>query len=258
MVLAWRSVVIKTSGLSKKFQDVVALQPLDLTIEPGEIFGFLGPNGAGKTTTVKLLTGLLRPTTGRAWVGGIDVAENPQAAKRLMGLVPDQPYVYPHLTGKEFLRFIGDLYDVDLARQIKRIPELLEMFELGDVGDELVEAYSHGMRQKLVLAGVLLHEPKVLFLDEPMVGLDPKSARLVKDIFQKLSQSGVTIFMCTHVLEIAERLCHRVGIVEKGRVSHLGTVEELRRSSQQSGSLEDIFLRLTGGDEYRALLKYID
>ncbi len=249
--------MIKTEGLLKKFQDVVAVDRLDLEVPAGEIFGFLGPNGAGKTTTVKLLTGLLKPTAGRSWIGGIDVQRDPRGAKKIMGLVPDQPYVYPHLTGKEFLRFIGDLYDVDLRRQIKRIPELLRMFELEDMGDELVESYSHGMRQKLVLAGVLLHEPKVLFLDEPMVGLDPKSARLVKDIFQELSKSGVTIFMCTHVLEIAEKLCHRIGIVEKGRMTRIGTVEELRSQSQRAGTLEDVFLRLTGGDEYRSLLKYL-
>lgn len=249
--------MIKTEGLYKKFQDLTALSPLDLEIPPGEIFGYLGANGAGKTTTVKLMTGLLKPTAGRSWVGGYDVQKDPRAAKKIMGLVPDQPYVYPHLTGKEFLRFIGDLYEVDLARQKKRIPELMEMFEIATVGDELVDTFSHGMRQKLVLAGVLLHDPKVLFLDEPMVGLDPKSARLVKDIFQRLSQSGVTLFMCTHVLEIAEKLCHRIGIVERGRLTRLGTVEDLRAQAQKSGSLEDVFLSLTGGDAYPALLKYL-
>jgi ABC-2 type transport system ATP-binding protein len=249
--------MIRTEGLLKRFHEVTAIGPLDLDIPPGEIFGFLGANGAGKTTTVKLLTGLLKPTAGRAWIGGFDVQRDPRSAKKILGLVPDQPYVYPHLTGKEFLRFIGDLYEVDLPRQKKRIPELLEMFEIVDVGDELVETYSHGMRQKLVLAGVLLHDPKVLFLDEPMVGLDPKSVRLVKDIFQRLSQSGVTLFMCTHVLEIAEKLCHRIGIVERGRMTRLGTVEELRAQSQRAGSLEDVFLRLTGGDAYQSLLKYL-
>jgi ABC-2 type transport system ATP-binding protein len=249
--------MIKTEGLMKKFQSVLAVDRLDLDIPPGEIFGFLGPNGAGKTTTVKLMTGLLRPTAGRAWVGGIDVQSEPRKAKKIMGLVPDQPYVYPHLTGNEFLRFIGDLYEVDISTQKKKIPELLEMFELGDRGSELVETFSHGMRQKLVLAGVLLHQPKVLFLDEPMVGLDPKSARLVKEVFQRLAQTGVTLFMCTHVLEIAERLCHRVGIVQQGRMTYVGTVEELRAQAAQSGTLEDVFLALTGGDQYRDLLKYL-
>jgi ABC-2 type transport system ATP-binding protein len=249
--------MIKTEGLLKRFQGVTAVDRLDLEIPPGEIFGFLGPNGAGKTTTVKLLTGLLRPTAGRAWVGGFDVQASPREAKRIIGLVPDQPYVYPHLTGHEFLRFVGDLYEVELAHQKRKIPELLEMFELSGLGNELVETYSHGMRQKLVLAGVLLHQPKVLFLDEPMVGLDPKSARLVKDIFLSLSRAGVTLFMCTHVLEIAERLCHRVGIVEKGRLTRVGTVDELKAQAARSGTLEDVFLALTGGDQYRDLLKYL-
>jgi ABC-2 type transport system ATP-binding protein len=249
--------VIKTEGLMKRFQSVLAVDRLDLDIPAGEIFGFLGPNGAGKTTTVKLMTGLLRPTAGRSWVGGFDVQTHPREAKKIMGLVPDQPYVYPHLTGIEFLRFIGDLYEVDLSYQKKKIPELLEMFELNDMGSELVETFSHGMRQKLVLAGVLLHQPKVLFLDEPMVGLDPKSARLVKDVFQRLSESGVTLFMCTHVLEIAERLCHRVGIVQQGRLTRVGTVADLRAQASRSGTLEDVFLALTGGDQYRDLLRFL-
>jgi ABC-2 type transport system ATP-binding protein len=249
--------MIKTQNLSKKFQDLVALDALDLTVEPGEIFGFLGPNGAGKTTTIKLLTGLLKPTTGDAWVGPWSVTSQPRQAKKILALVPDQPYVYPQLSGEEFLRFMGDLYDVDWAYQKKRIPELLELFELHDRGKEWVETYSHGMRQKLVLASVLLRQPQVLFLDEPMVGLDPKSARLIKDIFLELSRRGATIFMCTHVLEIAEKLCHRVGIVQKGKLVHIGTPAELQKISQVKGPLEDVFLHLTGGDQYRDLLKYM-
>jgi ABC-2 type transport system ATP-binding protein len=249
--------MIKTSGLLKRFGSVTAVDKLDLEIAPGEIFGFLGPNGAGKTTTVKLLTGLLRPTEGRAWIGGFDVQAQPQEAKRLMGLVPDQPYVYPHLTGKEFLRFVGDLYEVEEAYQKRKIPDLLKAFELDASSDELVETYSHGMRQKLVLASVLLHQPKVLFLDEPMVGLDPKSVRLVKDVFQDLAQKGVSIFMCTHVLEIAEAICHRIGIVQNGRLDLVGTAEDLRAKANSQGSLEEVFLRLTGGSEYREMLRYI-
>jgi ABC-2 type transport system ATP-binding protein len=250
--------MIRAEGLTKNFGGVTAVDALDLKVAPGEIFGYLGPNGAGKTTTVKLLTGLLRPTAGRAFIGGHDVQADPRAAKKILGLVPDQPYVYPHLTGHEFLRFVGDLYEVDLAYQKKKIPELLAMFEIADRGDELVETFSHGMRQKLVLAGVLLHQPKVLFLDEPMVGLDPKSARLVKDVFQTLARRGVAIFMCTHVLEIAERLCHRVGIVERGRVTRAGTLAELRAQASGGGSLEDVFLALTGGDRYKDLLTALD
>jgi ABC-2 type transport system ATP-binding protein len=251
--------MIRTEGLTKRFGGVTALEGLTIDVAPGEVFGLLGPNGAGKTTTVKLLSGLLRPTAGRAWIGGVDVQSDPRGARRLLGLVPDQPYVYPLLTGKEFLRFVGDLYEVDLSEQKRRIPDLLEMFELAAVGDELVEAYSHGMRQKLVLASVLLHRPKAVFLDEPMVGLDPKSARLVKDVIGELSRQGVAFFMCTHVLEIAERLCDRVGIVQKGRMTHLGTVDELRAGAggAASGSLEDVFLSLTGGTEYRDMMKFL-
>lgn len=250
--------MIRTEGLVKKFRDVVAVDNLNLDVGPGEIFGFLGPNGAGKTTTVKLLTGLLRPTSGRIWIGGYDLARQPREARQIIGLVPDQPYVYPQLTGKEFLRFVGDMYRVELDTQKKRIPELLEMFELKDSGDELVETYSHGMRQKLVLASVLLHRPRVLFLDEPMVGLDPKSARLVKDIFRRLAEQGVSIFMCTHVLEIAEKICQRIGIVQNGRLDLIGTTQELQARANSGGNLEDVFLKLTGGSEYRDMLKYMN
>ena len=248
--------MIELSGLTKRFGGLTAVKALDLSVKPGEIFGFLGPNGAGKTTTVKLITGLLKPTEGRIVVSGRDVAREPLEAKRVMGLVPDEPFVYPKLTGAEYLRFIGELYAVALAVQKRRIPELLAMFELSDWGGELVESYSHGMRQKLVLAGILLHEPKVLVLDEPLVGLDPKSARMAKDILKTLAERGTCIFMCTHVLEIAEKLCDRVGIMISGSLIALGTIDELRRGARQDGSgLEDLFLSLTGGQEYSTLLK---
>jgi ABC-2 type transport system ATP-binding protein len=251
--------VIELQGLVKRFGGLEAVSRLDLKVEAGEIFGFLGPNGAGKTTTVKLITGLLQPTEGRVRVAGFDMAAQAIQAKRVMGLVPDEPFVYPKLTGAEFLRFIGELYGVAVEEQTRRIPELLEMFELTAFGGELVESYSHGMRQKLVLAGILLHEPKVLILDEPMVGLDPKSARMAKDIFLTLAKRGVTIFMCTHVLEIAEKLCDRIGIMIKGKLIALGTLEELRAQSRGGGGedLEDIFLSLTGGTEYSRLLEHL-
>lgn len=251
--------MIVTRRLTKKFQSLTAVEDLSLEIPPGEIFGFLGPNGAGKTTTVKLLTGLMRPTSGSAAVAGYDIQREPMQAKRSLGLIPDEPFIYPKLTGAEFLRFSGNLYGVPLEVQKKKIPELLEMFELSSFGGELVESYSHGMKQKLLIAGTLLHDPKVLVLDEPMVGLDPKSARLVKEIFQKLSRKGASIFMCTHILEIAERLCHRVGIMIQGRLIALGTVEELRLQARQDGqkNLEDIFLSLTGEARYSELLKNI-
>jgi ABC-2 type transport system ATP-binding protein len=248
---------IKTAGLTKKFGGLTAVENLELEIKFGEIFAFLGPNGAGKTTTVKLLTGLLRPTSGSAAVGGFDIQKNPIEAKRAAGLVSDEPFVYQYLSGFEFMRFVGDIYGVPAAEQKERIPELLEMFELRNWSGELVETYSHGMKQKLVIASVLLHEPKVLILDEPLVGLDPKSARLVKDILMKLSERGVAVFMCTHVLEIAEKLAHRVAIIQRGKLIALETVEELRARARTQGNLEDIFLELTGGTEYAEMLKLL-
>ena len=250
--------MIEIEGLTKRFGAYTAVSGLNLKVEPGEIFGFLGPNGAGKTTTVKCMTGLLKPSEGRVRIAGHDIASQTLQAKRSLGLVPDEPFVYPKLTGTEYLRFVGELYGAPLVDMRRRIPELLEMFELAPWGGELVESYSHGMRQKLVLAGILLHDPKVLILDEPMVGLDPKSGRLVKDIFLKLSERGTTIFMCTHVLEIAEKLCDRIGIMIQGQMTSCGTLSELQGQAQKQGSdLEGIFLSLTGGAEYSALLRYL-
>ncbi|MFA6318900.1 MAG: ABC transporter ATP-binding protein [Elusimicrobiota bacterium] len=248
--------MIRVQGLVKRFGGLAAVKRLDLEVRPGEIFGFLGPNGAGKTTTVRMLCGLLKPTEGRVEVAGFDVTAQTLEAKAAIGLVPDEPFVYPKLSGAEYLRFIGELYGVPLPEQRRRIPELLEMFELKEWGGELVESYSHGMRQKLVIAGVILHAPKVLLLDEPMVGLDPKSARMAKDIFLTLAKRGTTVFMCTHILEIAERLCTRIGIMINGEMTEMGTLDELRRKARREGSgLEDVFLSLTGGHEYSELLR---
>ncbi len=251
--------MLEIRGLTKRFGDLTAVDGLDLVVPPGEIFGFLGPNGAGKTTTVKLITGLLKPDAGFVRVAGFDTAAQTLEAKRCVGLVPDEPFVYPKLTGAEYLRFIGELYGVPLSDQRRRIPELLAMFELSRWGGELLESYSHGMRQKLVIAGILLHEPKVLVLDEPMVGLDPKSGRMVKEIFQTLARRGTAILMCTHILEIAEKLCGRVGIMISGRLTAVGSIEELRgRAQEEAGrGLEDLFLSLTGGHEYASLLKHL-
>ncbi len=250
--------MIRLEGLGKTFGAYAAVSDLNLQVRPGEIFGFLGPNGAGKTTTVKMMTGLLRPSAGAVFINGVDMALDPIAAKRAMGLVPDEPFVYPKLTGAEYLRFVGELYGVPLSAMSRRVPELLEMFELTPWGGELLESYSHGMRQKLVLAGILLHEPKILVLDEPMVGLDPKSGRLVKDIFLRLAERGTAIFMCTHVLEIAEKLCHRIGIMIDGRMIACGNMEELQTQSRKDGrDLESVFLSLTGGAEYSTLLKFL-
>jgi ABC-2 type transport system ATP-binding protein len=245
---------IEATGLKKNYGGFSALSGIDLSIKQGEIFAFLGPNGAGKTTTVKLFTGLVRPSAGVAKVMGIDVHKDPLAARPLIGLVPDRPFVYQHLTGFEYMRFVGDVWKIPVQEQRARIPQLLEMFELGERTDTLIEAYSHGMKQKLVLASVLLHKPKVLFVDEPLVGLDPKSGRLVKDIFTELAHRGSTIFMCTHVLEIAEKLAHRVAIIDKGSLIAVDTVAGLKANAAGSG-LEDIFLSLTGGADYASLIK---
>lgn len=238
--------MIKTVDLTKKFGSLIAVDNLNLEIPAGEIFGFLGPNGAGKTTTVKLLSGLLKPDRGKIFLNGYDLEKNSLTVKKFIGLLPERPFLYPKLTGKEYLHFIADLYNLDLAVN-KKIFDLLEMFNLNDFAGELIESYSLGMQQKLVLAGIILREPKVLFLDEPLVGLDPQTARVVKEILIKFSQEGKTIFFCTHILEIAEKLCHRIGIIQQGKLIALGTIEELRQKAQVDGNLEDIFFRLTEG-----------
>ena len=248
---------IKTERLTKKYGGLTAVDSLSFEIAKGEIFAFLGPNGAGKTTTVKLMSGLLIPSSGTAYINGFDILKEPIKAKQSLGYVSDQPFVYPQLTGFEFMRFVGDIYSVEPDYQKAKIPELLEMFELSKWADETTEAYSHGMRQKLVLASVLLHRPSVLFLDEPLVGLDPKSARLVKEAFNELSSRGVTIFMCTHVLEIAEKLASRAGIIHKGKLIALEDMGSLKQKIKSGGNLEDVFLEITGGTQYADLLKYL-
>ena len=240
--------MIEAVGLQKSYGDTQAVKGVDLAVQPGEIFGFLGPNGAGKTTTIKMLIGLLRPTAGVARIGGHDIQHEPIAAKRLIGYVPDEPYLPEKLSAREFLEFIAGLYQLDRAPAARRGEELLRLFGLEDRGDDLVGGYSHGMRQKTALAGALLHNPKAFFLDEPTVGLDPRSARLIKDILREVSDRGTAVFMTTHILEIAERMCDRVAIISDGRVIAVGTMEELR-AGRTGESLEDIFLDLTGGAE---------
>ena len=240
--------MIEIEKLTKTFGGVKAVDSLSLRVEPGEIFGFLGPNGAGKTTTVKILSGIMRPTSGRVSVGGHDLAVDPLAAKRVMAYNPDEPFVYPKLTGWEFLRFIGDLYSVPRAEQHKRIPELLETFELAHCSGELLEGYSHGMKQKLLIASVLLRRPKAVLFDEPTVGLDPKSIRRFRDLLRSIAADGAAVFMCTHILDMAEKLCHSVGIIYRGRLVARGSVEEVKKlASGAAGprSLEDVFLELT-------------
>ncbi len=236
--------MIKTVNLTKKFGSLVAVDNLNLNIPEGEIFGFLGPNGAGKTTTVKLLSGLLKPDSGKIYLDGYDLEEEPIRVKKFIGLLPEHPFLYRKLTGKEYLCFIADLYGLDFSANNKII-ELLEMFNLSNVSDDLIESYSLGMQQKLTLAGIILREPKIFFLDEPLVGLDPQTARLVKEIFVKSCIQGKTIFLCTHILEVAEKLCHRIGIIQQGKLLAMGTIEQLREQARTDGDLEDIFFKLT-------------
>ncbi len=255
------SPIIQASGLTKRFGKLVAVRDVTFEIGAGQVFGFLGPNGAGKTTSIRMLTGLVRPSAGSANVAGFDVVREPREVKRRVGYVAETPYLYPKLSGREFLAFMGGLYQVPRAVAQQRAARLLSLFELSEKADDLVETYSHGMRQKLALAGALIHEPPVLFLDEPTSGLDPRSARLVKDLLVGLVGRGHTVFLSTHVLEIAEQLCHRVGIIEHGQVIAIGTLDELRQqtdtSSSERRSLEDIFLQLTGGNEDRELAAYL-
>jgi ABC-2 type transport system ATP-binding protein len=252
------SPMIRASGLTKRFGKLVAVRDVSLEVGAGEVFGFLGPNGAGKTTTIRMLTGLVRPTDGTALVAGYDVMSEPKEVKRRVGYLAETPYLYAKLSGREFLAFMAGLYEVPPALARQRAQRLLSLFELTDKADDLVETYSHGMRQKLALAGALLHEPPVLFLDEPTSGLDPRSARRVKDLLVALVERGHTVFLSTHVLEIAEQLCHRVGIIDHGEVVATGTLDELRSQARtEAYSLEDIFLQLTGGSEERELAAYL-
>ncbi len=251
-----RGPAIVAQGLRKTYGELVAVGQVDLVVQPGEIVGFLGPNGAGKTTTIKMLTGLVKPTGGRALILGHDIQREPVAAKATFGYVPDTPNLYGKLTGWEFLRFMGRLYRVPQAQAERRAGELLRVFELASAASDLVEGYSHGMQQKMALAGALVHDPQVLFLDEPTVGLDPKSARLIKDLLGQLRLKGTAVLFSTHILEIAERMCDRVIIIDKGAIVAAGTMDELRAGGGQ-GSLEDIFLDLTGGAEYAELAEVL-
>ncbi|MEX2394993.1 MAG: ABC transporter ATP-binding protein [Actinomycetota bacterium] len=240
---------IKAVGLTKSFGSVNAVAGVDLEVDRGEIFGFLGPNGAGKSTTIRMLTGLLVPTGGSARVAGYDVVAEPIQVKARIGYLAENPYAYEKLTGAEFLRFIGDLFQVDRSVAAERATALLERLGLRDDADKLVEGYSRGMRQKLGLIAALLHSPEVLFLDEPTSGLDPRSARIVKDLLTEQSDQGQTVFLSTHVLATAEQMCDRVGIIARGRLIAVGSLAQLRKRSRSTGSLEDIFLELTAEPE---------
>lgn len=253
------SSAIRARALTKRFGSKVAVRELDLDIGEGEFFCFLGPNGAGKTTTIKMLTGLQRPTSGSAILGSFDIQRDPIRAKRLLGYVPDHPFLYERLTGREFMRFVAGLYRMPEPTFETACDELLETFEILHAGDQLIEGYSHGMRQKLSFASCFLHQPRIVIVDEPWVGLDPKNIRAVKTYLRQKTREGITVFMSTHSLAIAEEVADRIGIIHHGRLLHVGTVGEIKSLASdadapgsRAGSLEDVFLELTRQAEEEA------
>jgi ABC-2 type transport system ATP-binding protein len=239
--------MIELKDLTKKYVDFPAVNNLNLSIQKGEIFGFIGPNGAGKTTTIKMMGGILEPTSGSVMIAGISMKDHPEKAKSKIGFIPDRPYLYEKLTGMEFLKFVGDLYGVDSDIFLKKAEQHLKMFSLLDWSNELIESYSHGMKQRLIMAAALLHDPEVIIVDEPMVGLDPVAIMMVKDLFRDLAKQGVTVFMSTHTLKIAEDICDRIGVIHKGHLIATGTTEDLQREAQVTtdADLEQVFLNLT-------------
>jgi len=238
--------MIQLENLSKFYGQVKAVHSLNLEVRPGEVFGFLGPNGAGKTTTIRVMMGILKPTSGRVVLGEYDVEREPEKAKAITGFIPDRPFLYEKLSGLEFLNFVGGLHRVDPEVLRQRARELLELFELSTWKDELVESYSHGMKQRLVLSAALLHQPRILVVDEPMVGIDPRGAKTLKDLFLSLAKKGTTVFLSTHSISMAEEICQRVGIIHHGRLIALGTMAELYALARvREGNLESVFLELT-------------
>jgi ABC-2 type transport system ATP-binding protein len=237
--------MIELSDVTKTFGAKTAVDRLSLRVEAGELFAFLGPNGAGKTTTLKLICGLLFPTAGTVRVASFDLQRDGDKARQIISYVPDQPYLYEKLTGREFLQFIADMYGLERGQARRRMEELISTFSLADFVDDLTESYSHGMKQRTVFAAALLHEPKVLIVDEPTVGLDPHGVRLLKDLLRQEADRGVTVFLSTHSLDVAQQLAGRIGIVERGRLISCGPLEALRKQAALDGSLEDVFLKLT-------------
>lgn len=241
--------MIKVRGLVKKYGSLVAVDNIDLDVPAGCLYGFLGPNGAGKTTTIKMLVGLMQPTAGLIEIDGVNLDKERDLAKSRIGFIPDRPYIYEKLTGMEFLHFIGGLFAVDSAEVEKKGIELLHLFEIDHVRDELVAGYSHGMRQRLIIASALLHRPRVIIVDEPMVGLDPRGAKLVKKIFREQVRLGTTIFMSTHTLQVAEEVCDEISIIHHGKIIADGTVDELKTQAGSFARLEETFLHLTGQED---------
>jgi ABC-2 type transport system ATP-binding protein len=244
----WARGLTKTYKGSKKAGDIVAVAGIDLTVAPGEFYGFLGPNGAGKSTTIKMLTGLLRPTAGRVVIAGYDLMADPLAVKRVIGVLPEELNLYERLTAAEFLLFAAQMYGLDRAEARRRTDSLLDLMEMSDAGGKLIVDFSMGMKKKVALAGALIHEPRVLFLDEPFNGIDPLSARSIREALKRRTEAGVTVFFSSHVLDVVERLCTRVAIIAGGRLVGEGTLEELRIQTQDT-SLEEIFVHLVAGRE---------
>ncbi|MCA9868090.1 MAG: ABC transporter ATP-binding protein [Anaerolineae bacterium] len=249
--------ILEAHNLSRNFGDFVAVDEVNFTLNPGEIVGFLGPNGAGKTTTIKMLTGLLGPSSGTARVAGFDMAQSPLEAKARIGYVPDTPNLYGKLKAQEYLRFVGQLYKVSPEQVEARIKPMLDVFDLTDVAGNYLDTFSHGMQQKVAIIGAFLHQPQIVFMDEPTVGLDPRSARLIKDLMIRHRDNGGTIFFSTHILEIAQTMCDRVIIINKGRIVADAQVSEMRRMRGDQ-SLEDIFLELTGGRDVDEMVKELE
>jgi ABC-2 type transport system ATP-binding protein len=238
--------VIKLINVTKRYGELAAVDCLNLEVRAGEVFGFLGPNGAGKTTTIRMMMGILKPTSGQIVLGGYDVEREPERAKGIAGFIPDRPFIYEKLTGCEFLQFVGKLHRIEPERLQGRTAELLDDLELTDKKNDLVESYSHGMKQRLVVCASLIHHPRILVVDEPMVGMDPKGARALKDLFRSLAQKGTTVFLSTHSISVAEELCHRIGIIQKGRLIACGAMSDLYgQAKNKNGNLESIFLELT-------------
>jgi ABC-2 type transport system ATP-binding protein len=237
--------MIELENVSKAYGFKTAVDGLSLRVEAGELFAFLGPNGAGKTTTIKLICGLLFPSSGTVKVGGYDIQSEGDRARRLLSYVPDQPFLYEKLTGREFLQFIADMYGMPPTDGLRRQEEMIDLFHLDEFVDNLTETYSHGMRQRTVFAAALLHEPRVLIADEPTVGLDPKSIRELKNVLRGEARRGATVFLSTHSLDIAQELADRIGVVGRGRLIGCGTLDALRKQAELNGSLEDVFLKLT-------------
>ena len=242
--------MLRMEGLTKRYGSFTAVKDVDLSVPRGTVFGFLGPNGAGKTTTIRMIAGVLLPTAGRILIGGDDLGERPERAKARIGYIPDRPYLYEKLSGREFLRFVSGLWGRDGKAVEERADRLLELFSLSQWQDELIESYSHGMRQKLLISSALIHQPELIVVDEPMVGLDPRSARILKDLFRTFVGNGGTVFLSSHTLEVVEVLCDLIAIIHEGRIIARGTMEELRQQADAGGAhLEDIFLKVTGGED---------